>query len=127
MSSRRALSVPVSSAAISPDGISAPSPLPSPPSRATADLLRQFAVCDGPPRGRVEGDDRLPERGRLREPDGTGNDRSTHFVTEVLPHLSHDLIGELRARVVHDADDRAHLERRVEVALHQVDVAEQLP
>ena len=28
-------------------GISAPSPLPNPPGRATADLLRKFAVGDG--------------------------------------------------------------------------------
>ena len=38
----------------------------------------------------------------------------------------HDLVGQLRAGVVHHQDDGADLERRVEVLLHEVDVAQQL-
>ena len=37
-----------------------------------------------------------------------------------------DLIGELGPGVVHHAHDRADLQRRVEVAPHEVDVAQQL-
>ena len=40
--------------------------------------------------------------------------------------LLHHLVGELRAGVVHDADDDRHLERRVEVLLHEPDVAQEL-
>src|SRR3954464_6609799 len=64
---------PVSALATS-DGISAPSPLPSPLPRATSDLPCQFPVGDGPPRGWIECRDRLPVGGRLREPYRAGHD-----------------------------------------------------
>ena len=49
-----------------------------------------------------------------------------HLVAEVLANLLDDLIGQLGAGVVHDAHDRRHLERRVEIAPDQIDVAQQL-
>ena len=49
-----------------------------------------------------------------------------HLVAEVLAHLGDDLVGQLGPGVVHHQDDRADLERRVEVLLDQLDVAQQL-
>src|SRR4029079_3650130 len=59
--------------AVTSEGIRAPRPLPSPLRRATAHLLGQLAVGDGPPRGRIACRDRLPVRGRLGQPDRPGN------------------------------------------------------
>ena len=78
-----------------PVGISAPSPLPSPPGRATAHLLRQLAVGDGSARRRIEHDDRLPERRRFRDPHRPRDDRPVDLGAEVLPHLALDLLRQL--------------------------------
>src|SRR3954470_7590133 len=83
-----------------PAGIRAPRPLPRPPRRATADLLRQLPIRHGAAGGRVEHDDRLAERRRLREADRPRHDRLVHPGPEVLAHLLLDLIGELGAGVV---------------------------
>ena len=77
------------------------------------------------PRGRVEHDDRLPERRRLREPHRARDHRLVHLVAEVLAHLGLDLLGEPGARVVHREHDPPHVERRVERP-DQRHVAEQL-
>ena len=68
-------------------GMRAPRPLPSPLRRATAHLLGQLPVGDGAPRGRIERDDRLPERRRLGEPHRAGDDVAADLVAEVLAHL----------------------------------------
>src|SRR3954453_16607377 len=101
--------------AVASGGISAPSPLPSPLRRATAHLLGQLAVGNGATRGRIERNDRLAVGRGLREPDRAGHDVATHLVAEVVPHLLHHLVGELRAGVVHHADDGRDLETGVEV------------
>src|SRR3954452_8579816 len=100
-------SPPVSASAAKsvPVGMSAPSPLPSPPRRATAHLFRQFPVGLRASRCGVEHDDRLAERRRLGEPDGTGHDRLVDPGAEVLTHLGLDLIGETGPGVVHGQDD----------------------
>ena len=41
-------------------------------------------------------------------------------------HLVGDLVGELRAPVVHREQDRRDVQARVEVSAHEVDVVEQL-
>ncbi len=68
----------------------------------------------------------MTERRRLGEAHSTGHDRSADLVAEVLADLVHDLIGELGAGVVHHADDRGHFQGRVEIALDEVDIAQQL-
>ncbi len=49
-----------------------------------------------------------------------------HAVAEVRPDFLHDLIGELGPGVVHDKDDRGHLERGVEAFADELDVTQQL-
>src|SRR3954447_7221235 len=82
-------------------GMSAPSPLPSPLRRPTAYLLGQLAVGEGAPRGRVEDDDRLPERGGFGETHGPRDDGPAHRVAEVVPDLPGHLLGQPCAPVVH--------------------------
>src|SRR3954447_9111551 len=96
-----------------PAGISAPSPLPRPPRRATAHLLRQLPVRHGAPRSRVEHNDRLPERRRLGETHGARNHRLVHPAPEVLSHLLLHLVRELGPRVVHREHDPPDVELRV--------------
>src|SRR6478672_95763 len=80
-------------ATFSPAGIRAPSPLPSPPGRATAHLLGQIAIRLGAARRRVEHDDRLTERWRLAEAHGPGDDGLVDLGPEVRPDLRHHLVG----------------------------------
>src|SRR5690242_16378957 len=110
-----------------PAGISAPSPLPSPPGRATADLLGEFAVRGSAARRRVENGDRLPEGRRLGDPDGTGDDSPVHLLAEVRPHFLLDLLGEAGAGVVHREHDPSDIEGWVEVRSHERNVPQQLP
>src|SRR5207249_1281373 len=78
-------------------GISAPNPLPRPRRCTGAHLLGQFAVGQSPPRGRIEHNDRLPERRRFREANGPGNDVSAHSFREMLADVVGDLFGQLGA------------------------------
>ena len=55
-----------------------------------------------------------------------GNDGAQHLVAEVVADLADDLIGELRAGVVHHADERADVQSSIQVAADEVDVAQQL-
>src|SRR3712207_5765122 len=125
----KSTSVPSESAAERPSlGISDPRPLPSPLRRCTAaHLLRQLPVGERAARARIEGDDRLTERGSLGEAHGAGYHVAADLRPEVVPNLVHDLVGELRAGVVHDQDDGAHLETRIEASTDELDVAQQLP
>ena len=68
-----------------------------------------------------------PNDGASESRTDRGTIGAQHLVAEVVAHLADDLIGELGAGVVHHAHDRADLERRVEVAPDEVDVAQQLP
>src|SRR3954471_4794729 len=115
-----------SSALATSEGISAPSPLPSPLRRATTDLLRQLAVGDGAARGRIECGDGLSVGRCLGQPDGPRHDRATDLVAEVPLHFLNDLVRELRTGVVHDEHDRTELQRLIEVLLDQCDVPQQL-
>src|SRR3954452_20834220 len=108
------------------DGIRAPRPLPNPLRRATAHLLGQFPVGEGASGGRIEHDDRLPERGRLGQAHRSGHDVAAHLFPEVGPDFAGYLIGQLRAGVVHGEDDGAQLQRRVEIALDEIDVTYEL-
>src|SRR6478609_8595998 len=86
-------------------GMRAPSPLPSPLRRATADLLRQFPVGDGAAGGWIERRDGLAEGRSLREPDRARDHDLADLVPEVRSHLLGHLVGELRPGVVHHQDD----------------------
>ena len=55
-----------------------------------------------------------------------GIDLRHTLLAEVLANLLRHLLGQLGPGVVHDQHDRAHLQRRVEVPLDQVDVAQEL-
>src|SRR5207248_3608751 len=59
--------------------------------------------------------------------DGTRHDVVADPVSEVLPNLLDDLFRQAGAGVVHRQDDGTDLQIRVEVGLHQTDVAQQLP
>src|SRR5262245_32051518 len=95
---------------LTPWGISEPSPLPNPLRRFIVDRLGDVAVGESPARPGVERGDRLAERRCLRQTDRAGHDRAHDLVPEVIADLPDDLVAEVGARVVHHADDRAHLE-----------------
>src|SRR3954471_2609090 len=114
---------------LSPDaaGISAPKPLPSPLRRPTAYLLSQLAVRNRTPRGRIEHNHGLPERGRLRKADGPRHDAPADGGAEMLPYFPGHLLGQPGAGVIHRQHDVAELESRVEVLLDELHVLEELP
>ena len=87
-SSSRPPPVSVSESRLVPGGMSAPSPLPSPPRRATTHLFRQLPVRRRAARRGIEHDDRLPERRRLGETHRPRDHRLVHPGTEVLAHLA---------------------------------------
>src|SRR5947209_7012909 len=109
-----------------PGGMRAPRPLPSPPRRATAHLLGQLPVCGGAPGGRIEHDDGLPERRRLREAHSAGHHRPAHLRSEVLAYLADDLVAEAGASVVHGEHDRAHGQPWIQIALNELNVPNEL-
>src|SRR2546421_3456615 len=108
-------------------GIRAPRPLPNPLRRATAYLLGQLPVGNRASRGRIEHDDRLPERRGLTQTHGARHDVAAHGCAEMLAHLLRHLLGELGAGVVHRQDDVGEFQRWVQVRLDELDVLEQLP
>src|SRR5579884_283063 len=86
-----------SESAFTSGGMRAPRPLPNPLRRATAHLLGQLAIGDGPARRRVEHDDGLSEGGRLRQTHSPGDDVAADLVAEVVAHLVGHLLGQVGA------------------------------
>jgi NADH-quinone oxidoreductase subunit M len=123
-------------ATLTPVGINAASPLPRPPLRsvtsvpsartALRDLPGRIQIAHRPSRTRVVGKNGLPVSRRLGHLDATGNHGPKHDIAEVSPYFFGNLIGELRPSVVHGQQDGRHRQGRVEMRLHQVDVAQQL-
>src|SRR5258706_509682 len=117
---------PTACSATVPVGINAPSPLPSPPGRATTHLLGQLAICQSAPRGRIENRHRLAERGGLGDTHSPGDNRPVDLGPEMRPNLALHLLGELGPRVVHREHDAANVEGRVEIRFHEGDVSKEL-
>jgi hypothetical protein len=127
-----------------PGGDERARPRPSP--RCGAGRSRGAFVCCGSPPGRrrarrsprgvevgerpsgpgVVGHHGLTVPRRLGDPDAARDRGREHRVAEVVAHLLADLVGQLGARVVHGEQDGRDVQRRVEVAAHQLDVLEQL-
>ena len=107
--------------------MSAAETLTQPAWRATADLLGQLPVGDGAPR-------ELGSNVMIGCPnDGASDSRTVRGTTlrqTMSPKWSRtsaaDLVGQLGPGVVHDEHDGADLQRRVQVLLDQVDVAQEL-
>ena len=94
--------------------------------QARRHLLRERSVALGALGVRVVDGDRLPEPGRLGEPDGPRDDRLVDPIPEVPPDLGDDLLGELGPRIEHRHDDAGQAQPGVHVLLDEPDVAEQL-
>src|SRR5262245_45601211 len=96
---------PLAVGSASPGGMSELRPFPRPLRRAIVNLPSDVSIGERSARAWVERDDRLAERGCLREPHRPRNDGPDDLVAEVITYLLDDLIRELRAGVVHHADD----------------------
>src|SRR5688572_19979060 len=108
-------------------GINAPSPRPRPLRRwFTGNLLRKQAIRESPPRCGVKRDDRLTERRRFGESHAARNDLPTDLLAEVVTYFIDDLRGKFGPSVVHHQDNGADFQRRVQILLHELDVAQEL-
>src|SRR5690625_4626802 len=85
------------------------------------DLAGQRTVGLGTAGFRSPGGDRLPGHGGFREPDGAGDDRVEHQITEAFHHPGHHLPGVDGARVEAGDQDAADLQLRVEPVAHLLD------
>src|SRR5690606_4375219 len=93
---------------------------------ASGNLKGRLEVARRPTGARVVGHHRLAVARRLRDPDVPRNDGGEHTVPEVGADVLLHRIRQAGAPVVHGEEDGGHLERRVEVVLHELDVVGQL-
>ena len=98
------------------------------PSRpyARLDLDREQPVRDRSARRRVQGQYRLAERRRLRQPNAARDDRPEHEIAEVPSHLIGHLARELRARVVHRHEEAGDAKFGIERAPDALGAPEEL-
>src|SRR5262245_61802140 len=84
---------PLARGSASPGGMSELRPFPRPLRRAIVNLPGDVSIGERSPRARIEGDDRLSERGCLRQPHRPRDDGPDNLVAKVIAHLLDDLIG----------------------------------